>query len=235
MAIFDRFIAYAWTERAVEMAMLKEPQIAMKGWLVDQGIGPETARRTNDLLVHMWFKNESVTEYLQKDAFALYRKINLNEHLVLHWGMAILRFPVFRETAQAIGRLGQYQGEFSKDEIISRVLTKYSNQNTIRRSIGCALKSMVDWSVIQITPQRKYRQSITNIISSPALAEWLFRAIMIGLPEKYWLLHDLIGAMEVFPFRLESHTSVLYSSPHMEIVRDSSGAEIVGIRDNKVK
>jgi hypothetical protein len=235
MAIFDRFIAYAWTERALEMAVKQEPSQSFQNWLIGQGLGKESARRTGNILSRMWFKTASTSEPLLPDALGLFPSLNISEHLVLHWGMGIVHFPVFRETAQVIGRLGLLQGEFTKEEIINRVLMKYSNQSTIQRAIERTIQTMFDWSVIQITPQRKFRQSITNTISSPVLAEWLFRAIMIGLPEKYWILHDLVGAMEAFPFSLKSHTSVLYTSPHMEIVRDSNGAEIVGIRENLVK
>jgi hypothetical protein len=235
MAIFDRFIAYTWAERALEMAVKQEPSEPFQNWLIGQGLGKESARRTSNILSHMWFKTASTNEPLLPDALGLFPSLNISDHLVLHWGMGIAHFPVFRETAQVIGRLGLLQGEFTKEEIINRVLMKYSNQSTIRRAIERTIQTMYDWSVIQTTPQRKYRQSMTNTISSPALAEWFFRAIMIGLPEKYWLLHDLIGTMEVFPFSLESHASVLYTSPHMEIIRDPNGAEVVGKRDTKLK
>jgi hypothetical protein len=231
MPIFDRFIRFTWAEHALEMAMKQEPPKDIQNWLIGQGLGKESSRRTGNILSHMWFKTTSTSEPLLTDALGLFPSLNLSEHLVLHWGMGIANFPVFRETAQVIGRLGLLQEEFTKEEIINRVLMKYSNQSTIQRAIERTIQTMFDWSVIQITPQRKYRQNITNTVPSPKLAEWLFRAIMLGLPEKYWILQDLIGATEAFPFDLKSHTSALYTSTHMNIVRDSNGTEIIGIRE----
>ena len=231
MAIFDRFIHYAWTEHALETAINQKPPKAIQDWLIDQGLGKESARRTGNILSHLWFKTAPMSEPLRTDAIGLFPTLNISDHLVLHWGMAIAQFTIFRETAQVIGRLGLLQGEFTKEEIINRVLTKYSNQSTIRRAIGRTIQTMFDWSAIRITPQRHFQLKPAQSISSPALAEWLFRAIMIETPEKYWLLHDLLGAMETFPFEMKSLNSILYKSTSLTIVRDASGAETIGLRD----
>jgi len=231
MAIFDRFVRYTWAERALEMAINQKPPKAIRDWLIDQGLGNESARRTGNILSHLWFKTVPISEPLRTDAIGLFPTLNIYDHLVLHWGMAVIQFPIFRETAQVIGRLGLLQGEFTKEEIINRVLTKYSNQSTIRRAIERTVQTMFDWSAIRITPQRHFQLKPAQSIFSPALAEWLFRAIMIEKPEKYWLLHDLLGAMETFPFELKSLNSILYKSPYLTIVRDASGAETIGLRD----
>ena len=231
MPIFDRFVRYSWAERALESTINKNPPKSIRDWLIAQGLGNESARRTSNILSRMWIKPSSANEPLRNDALALFPAVDISEHLVLHWGMAIVQFPIFQETAKIIGRLGLLQGEFTKEEIINRVLTKYSNQSTISRAIERTIQTMADWSVIQITPQRNFQLKPTRSIPSPALAEWLFRAIMIETPEKYWLLHDLLGALEIFPFDMKSLNTILYKSPYLTIVRDASGAETIGLRD----
>jgi hypothetical protein len=144
--------------------------------------------------------------------------------------MAVSQFPVFRETAQVIGRLGRLQEEFNKTEIINRVLEKYSNQTTMRRAIERVIQTLTDWSVIKVRSKSMYCIGERHLTISSDIAEWLFRAIMIGEPEKYWLISDLLIASEVFPFDLARHRILLYRSSHMHIVRDSAGTEIVGAR-----
>lgn len=135
MAIFDRFIRYEWTEHTLEMAINQKPPKTIQDWLIEQGLGNEFARRTGNILSHLWFKTAPMSEPLRTAAIGQFPTLNIYDHLVLHWGMAIVQFPLFRETAQVIGRLGLLQGEFTKEEIINRVLTKHSNQSTIRRAI----------------------------------------------------------------------------------------------------
>lgn len=230
MAIFDRFVRYQWVEHTLELAVKNELNRTLQGWLIRQGLGKESARRTSNLLAHLWFDVDASTSTLRTDAINLFRMIDPTEQLALHWGMAIAQFPVFRETAQVIGRLGRLQGEFNKAEIVNRVLEKHSNQTTMRRAVERVIQSMIDWSVIKLASKSRFYYDTYRPLTSPVLAEWLFRATLISNLEKYWLLPDLFGASEIFPFNLEKFGTVLYTSPHITIVRDSAGVEIVGMR-----
>lgn len=230
MAIFDRFVRHQWAEHALELAINEEHPRTLQSWLVGQGLGEESARRTTNLLTHLWSDIGSPTSSLRTDALNLFSKIEPSERLALHWGMAIAQFPVFRETAQVIGRLGRLQGEFNKMEVIHRVLERYSNQTTIRRAVERIIQTMADWSTLRIGSRSAYKFTATCSIRSSALAEWLFRSLLISEPEKYWLLPDILSASELFPFDLESHNVLPHRSMHLAVERDSNGAEIVGMR-----
>ena len=232
MAIFDRFIRYEWAERALELAVQHGSHQSLQNWLIEQGLGTESASRTRNLLSRLWFDVNSSSSKLRADALDLSAALMPKEVLALHWGMAIVQFPVFRETANVIGRLGFLQQEFNKAEIIGRVLEKHSNQTTIRRAVERAIQTMVNWSVLDMTSKSVYRFSTEHSIFSSALAEWLFRSVMIVYPDKYWLLPDLLGSAELFPFDLLHHNITLYQSQYFTIERDSSGVEIIGIRPN---
>jgi hypothetical protein len=230
--IFDRFVHYEWGERALALAIKKESSRDLQSWLVEQGLGSESARRTRNVLSHLWFDFDSSTRTLRADALNLSATLEPKERLALHWGMATIQFPMFRETANAIGRLGLLQQEFNKTEIIGRVLEKHSNQTTIRRAVERVLQTMINWAVLDMTSKAIYRFGVRHSITSSALAEWLFRALMVVYPEKYWLLPDLLGAAEFFPFDLADHNVILYKSTHLTIERDSYGVEIIGMRSS---
>lgn len=231
MAIFDRFIRYQWAERALETAVQNQKPRSLDGWLLSQGLALESAKRTSNLLRNLWFDVDAHTISLQKRAIELVHVIGPSEHLALHWGMAISRFPLFRETAKTIGRLGRLQIEFRKREIVIRMLEKYSNQSTIQRATERVIQTMFEWGVLQKPKKGVYQLSPARVLLAPTLAEWLFRAVMLGEPEKYWLTMDLLRSTDNFPFELEPHTTLLYHSPHLTVERDSYGAEIVGIND----
>lgn len=230
MAIFDRFIRYTWTEHALELAVNEESPLILHDWLLEQGLGKESARRTGNLLYHLWFKADPTTNSLRQDAFALFRTLDLYERLALHWGMAIIQFSFFREIAQVIGRLGHLQGEFTKSEVVGRILEKYSNQTTIQRATERVIQTMVDWNAVELRTYSRYGLASIRSIQTSALAEWLIRAKMAGAPEKYWLVHDLLSATESFPFELGAHSRLLYISSYFTVGRDSFGAETVGLR-----
>jgi hypothetical protein len=230
MPIFDRFIHYEWAEYALELAVKQEHPRALQEWLVAKGLGKESARRTSNLLSRLWFDVNSSTSLLRTDALNLFSTVESTEHLALHWGMAITQFPLFRDTAKVMGRLGRLQGKFTKLEVLSRVLEKYSNQSTINRAAERVIQTMMEWSVITTVSRSIYSIDSSHSIFYPMLAEWLFRSLVITEPEKYWLLPDILSASEIFPFDLDAHMVLLYRSRHLTIERDSNGAEIVGMR-----
>lgn len=230
MPIFDRFIHYEWAEYALEFAVKQEHPRALQEWLITKGLSKESARRTRNILCRLWFDVHPATSLLRTDALIVFSAVESTEHLALHWGMATTQFPLFRETAKVMGRLGRLQGEFSKTEILGRVLEKYGNQSTIIRAAERVIQTMVDWSVITAVSKSMYAIDSSHSIFYPMLAEWLFRSLVISEPEKYWLLPDILSASEIFPFDLDVHRVLLYRSQHLTIERDSNGAEIVGMR-----
>ena len=232
MAIFDRFIRYEWTERALELVIKQESSQTLQRWLIEQGLGKESASRTRNILTHLWFNSDSSNDMLRADALNLFPTLGPNERLALHWGMVMVEFPTFREVASAIGKLGLLQQEFNKREIVGRVLEKHSNQTTMRRAVERVLQTMINWSVIDITSKPIYQFAVKRSVLSPSLAEWLFRSLMVVYPEKYWLLPDLLNAAEFFPFDLSAHNVMLYQSKYLSMERDSFGVEIVGIRSS---
>lgn len=58
------------------------------------------------------------------------------DHLDLHWGVAIIRFSLFRELNRTIGRLGCLQTELGNSLIVGQMLEKYDNQSTISRAVA---------------------------------------------------------------------------------------------------
>ncbi len=230
MAIFDRFIRYEWVEHALELAIQQQNPSSLQPWLLNQGLGKESARRTANLLTLLWFRPNSLMAPLRDKALSLFFSLSSDEHLVLHWGMAICQFPLFRETARVMGLLGRLQGEFTRHEIVQRIIEKYSNQSTVRRAVERIVQTLEDWKILQIQQDGRYELIYTQSIQSSTLAEWLLCTVMAENQEKYWLVTDLYRANEIFPFNLEMHSTLLYDSLSFVLERDSDGEEVVGLR-----
>jgi len=232
MPIFDRFVRYEWAERALEVAVKKESARILQSWLLEQGLGTESTRRTCNVLSHLWLVSMPSTSQLKikEEAIHLFASVAPQDRIALHWGMALLQFPLFHETAQIIGRLGKLQKECHKSEVINRVLERHSNQTTIRRAVERILQTMKDWSILEEKSKGLYLLKGSYSIQSAPLSEWLFRALLSVNTEKYWLLHDLLYAAEFFPFDLSAYHWVLRQSTQLAVERDSFGEEIIGMK-----
>lgn len=231
MPIFDRFVRYEWAERALETAVKREDASKLRDWITKQNLKEESAKRTYNILSHLWISSPSSSEKLRvrENALLLFPSVDSKERLVLHWGISLLQFPIFHETSQVVGKLGKLQKEFHKSEIIDRVLEKHSNQTTIRRAVERVLQTMKDWSVLEEESKGLYSLKGFFYIQSTFLAEWLLYALLSINTEKYWLVNDLFQAPEIFPFASSSFRMPLGKSDIFTIERNSFGEELIGI------
>lgn len=230
MPIFERFVHYAWAEKALEMSIQGVVPSQLRGWLTSQGLSDESARRTANILTRMWFPQEKYTQFLKEEALTQYPKIALSEHLVLQWGMALSVFPSFRETVHIIGRLLRLQGEFRKKEVIARVLEGYGNQSTIQRAVERTIQTLEDWEIVtQEGPVFRGKSPLE--ISQADLAAWLYACLLSVAPERYVPITDLIRSPELFSFEVTHPMRAISSHRYFSVHRDSSDQEIVGVRD----
>ncbi len=204
MPIFDRFIRYAWAERAMELAVQGKSPNSLRDWLISAGVKGESARRTANLLTWLWFPKEENARALRDDALRLFPTLTLEEHRILHWGMAAFVFPTFRQTTRVCGRLLRLQSEFSRQDVVARILEQYSNQTTIKRSVERILQTITDWGLLRFS-DGVYASCSTLPVERPELSGWLVRSLLGSVPEREQLVADVVNASELFPFRRRIH------------------------------
>lgn len=229
MPIFDRFIQYPWAEQALELAVQGEDPFQLRNWLIKQGLGAESARRTANILIRMWFPKEEKFHFQKQEALKLFGKIDKVGHLALHWGMCLSIFPTFRETAQVIGRLFRLQGEFRKIEVISRLLERYGNQATIKRAVERTIQTLVDWDIV-VQDDGIYRGRKPKEICDSSLSAWLYLCLLSAIPDRYVPTTDLIRSLELFPFEIEHPQLAISNHLYFAFHHDASDQEIVGLR-----
>ncbi len=228
MPIFDRFVRYEWAEHALALALNGDSPTELSAWLVAQGLGVESARRTANLLNHLWFPSMQQGQTLRQAAFALYPSCSWREHLALHWGMALCAFPTFHETIQICGRLLHLQGWFYRQDVVNRVLEQHSNQSTIKRAVERILQTLTEWKVLEKSGHQ-YCPSQPLLIDNSELAAWIFRSLLETEPEHYMLKSDLLAASALFPFHFVDSTTILQSSYQFILQRNPDGDEVVGL------
>ncbi len=165
---------------------------------------------------------------LQAEALEIFPVLTSEEHLALHWGMALCVFPSFHETIQIIGRLLRLQGEFRKSEVISRALERYGNQSTLKRAVERIIQTLCDWNVLK-SEANLYRATPLRLVTRPVLSVWLYCCLMSRNLEHYWQIADLIRAPELFPFEVQHPLRLFHNDSHFTVHRDASGDEIVGL------
>ncbi len=230
MPILERFIRYSWAEYALNLATQTASPQVLRPWLEGQGLQGYSPHRTANTLANLWFPKNSNVLALRTQALTLMPALTPAERLALHWGMALVVFPSFRETVQVAGRLLRLQGEFSKHEVVRRVLERHSNQSTMKRAVERTLQSLQDWGVLK-AHRSTYTRLVSQVITQSALASWLYSALLATDPEHHWRMDDLLRANEIFPFEVQNPVFIVHNTASFTIHRDAVGDETVGLKD----
>jgi hypothetical protein len=224
---FDRFLKLEWMDYALDLALMGKPPELLREWLSSQVPVYDTLRKTNSLLMNLWLTPYPETQHLLQQGIDLARQTPLEDRLILHWGMALANFSLFRTTARTMGRLLRLHGQFSTQEIVRRVLEQHSNASTVGRAIARILQSMASWGVVHSEAGR-YHITAMRLLSEPRLSEWLLEAVLITSGKHSWPMVDLLRANELFPLELSQQAMmILHTSKHFTLSREGLDQEIV--------
>jgi hypothetical protein len=228
---FDRFIALEWAKFALEIASLPDPNEKkireLKARLSTLISGEEAIRKTANVLTRLWLEPNSEVAPLANKAINLSPDLLDNEQVVLHYGIALALFPLFRDTCIQVGRLIQLQGMFHRQEVRQRVMEHYSNQGTIPRSVDRILQTLNNWGITAKGERTKYYVN-RKVIKKQSLQLWLLEAAVYSAPEHRILLNDIFRLPDLFPFDFNGEgRKALSLSSGLRIERDGTNHEYI--------
>ena len=170
---FDRFVEYDWVEHALHLAYAGETVNQLKSWLNQRIEGKESARKTANLLTNLWLREYEETARVRNQALSIYPDLVGDERLVLHWGMALTNFSLFRNVSSIMGKLVHLQGYFRKGELTQRLSEIYPNQGTIPRSANRIIQSLENWKVLSANQDGTYSTCQTKKIANQSRENFL--------------------------------------------------------------
>lgn len=231
----DRFISLKWANYSLDVFASdsngQDRYALLQSWLTTEIKGIETARKTSNQLKRLWFDVDMfqpLRTEVAKSAFIdypVYRPI-------LHYGMAINVFPLFRDVSVVIGTLSNLQGFCSRQQIHQRILEKYSNPISVPRAVDRVLQSLVDWGLIHT--QKGVVSLIPLEVTDPEMVAWLIMAITIAQPGQKILLSDLSSLPELLGVTITNVRDVIRTSEAMHLDRDVSYLEVVALEQEKI-
>lgn len=231
---FDRFVTLEWMNYALDLALMGKSPEAMHEWLSSHVSGHDALRKTNNLLTNLWLAPYPETQHLRQQGIDLAQQVPFGDRLILHWGMALANFALFRTTVQVMGRLLRLQGDFQSQEIIARVLELYSNTSTVGRVVSRIIQSVAAWGVIS-NGDGRYRQATLHEVHNPSLVEWVLKVALFADDRHHWVLVDLLRTNELFPFDLTKHGRlILHRSDDFMVSREGLDREVVALANRPV-
>lgn len=225
---FDRFIPLDWANYALILAMMNKPADELRSWLDERIEGKESARKTTNVLVNIWFKEYEQTKDLRARALDFVRAEPGSSRKIFHWGMCLANFPLFWNTANTIGRLIRIQEDFQKSEVKSRLAEQYHNQATINRGVRRILQSLLNWTVISKTKDGRLKNEEKIMVRDNEVLVWLYESALITSHIQPINLIDFIHHPVFFPFQITNQgIDVLRNSDAFILHREGLENDVV--------
>jgi len=228
----DRFLALKWADYAFELFQTKKEEDYLYHSLciyLDSEIeGQETSRKTANQLKRLWLSGDDPYHNLRLAALEISIHTHLELMSILHLGLALNVFPIYRETAKAIGVLDRVIDPIPKKSVSERVLETFGNKSSILRSTDRVLQTLEDWGFI--SSQENY-VSINDIdLQNNHCAEWFIRALVSMRGSHGIAISDLPLIPEKLGITLPNPREIIQQSENLVTSHNLQGLEIIKMK-----
>jgi hypothetical protein len=204
---FIRNINLAWLDAASD-ARLRNDDMQVLREELDQYLkhemeGVESRRKTIDVLIGIWHKTVLVDKSLHAQALDFLLRIPANERIWLHYGLTLLSYPFFRQTAAVIGQFARTGEPVTRLAVKNRLAAEIGHLGSLNRAAERVVASLVNWGIL--THQKKGNLYLPQLqatrTGNPELQCWLLVCALTAHPSDQLPFSDLIRLPELFPFK----------------------------------
>jgi hypothetical protein len=225
----DRFLALKWANYAFELSQTDQDPDRLYGSLreyLDYEIeGEVSSRKTSNQLKRLWLVNDDRFHSLRKHAMSL-PVDRYPEYLpLLHLGMAMAVFPVYRETIRAIGSLHRLIQPIPKQSVSDRVLETFGNRSSIPRIVVRVIQTLADWQIIDVT-EGSIEIKIFSI-KNDDFKEWFVSTLVDLYSETGLSIAEFNLVPEKLNFEIDNLREIIQNSSILTLKRDIDGREVI--------
>lgn len=235
---FDRRIDLEWLDAAAAQAAAGAPTNEMRAYLwslLDGAVSGDkfnSARgKTVTVLTHIWGVRPGPAAALRERAVAQLRESSPDERIALHWAMMIGTYPVFSDTAAAVGRLLTLQGNITLAHLTRRLAEVWGERSTLERAGQRIIRSMIQWGVLRDSAARgMYEAAPRRKKVGPAVGTVLIEALLADAEEASLPLVQLTGHPALFPFDLGVNASDIRGATQFRVHRQGLDSDFVELQ-----
>jgi hypothetical protein len=198
-------IKRAWLDAVLDRLAQTTDEIELRSFLDKQLRaelpGKESRAKASGIILRIWSSIPSERVATRDKAVALLPRISGQERIWLHWGMATLAYPFFRDITEIVGRLLTLQNDFTTAQVQGRMLTTWGDRTTSKEAAQKLITSLVDWGVLGSTKTKGHfllpRKMTT---ASFDLQIWLLQVLLEASAADEIEVQHLLRLPQAFPF-----------------------------------
>ena len=227
----DRFLALKWANYAFELFQTNEDEDylyhSLRAYLDSEIEGDVTSRKTSNHLKRLWLTKDDPYQTLRMAALALPHARSPELLPILHLGLTMNVFPIYRETLRAIGTLERVINPVPKGAVAERVLESFGSTSSVPRAVARIIQTLEDWGFIEVEPKSLKLKHIE--LQDHQLSAWLITALVMANDANGIVLSELPLVPEKLGVKLPNPREVIRTSGNLSINRNLQGLEVISI------
>ncbi len=238
----DRLVRLKWLERTAYLFLAGNEAPAVKTALQEDLQGAFRSNNTKirgsldktiTILMKIWVRPPRDLYLLQREGLKLLSHMPREDHIAVHWGMAMAVYPFWGTVAAHVGRLLRLQGTAAASQVQRRVREQYGERETVSRRVRYVLRSFVDWGVLKETSEKGiYTAGLSLAVDHVELIAWLAEAFLHAHPNGSVALRTVLDSTSLFPFRLSpiSADHLVAVSGRLDVLRHGLDQDLIMLR-----
>jgi len=231
---FDRKLELAWLDATVGECQKTDDAVRIAArldeFLAGEIAGPEARRKTITVLTRIWVRVPQEHHHLRAEALELAGQVRPAERLWLHWGLALLAYPFFRDVAAVVGRLSELQQIFTLSQVQRRLVEGWGQRTTLEHAARRTVRTLVLWEVLaDADAPGHYTLMPRQHTDNETLALWFLAAVLQARGQAEMPLHELLRAPEAVAFELLPYAGAVRRAERFAVSRQGLDVEMVGL------
>lgn len=198
----SRNVKLQWLNKAVELLGENLSETEYK-YALNEYLGFEISsainlRKTREILMTIWFYDDKEINDIRKKAVELMLKYPDYTQPV-HWCMILLVYPVFADICKLIGRISDFQDEFTLAQLKQKLFDEWGERTTLFHSTDKIIATMKELGALSNENRGKYSISRCAINNDKLINFILMVAIKVG-GKSYYTFSEITNMGILFPF-----------------------------------
>lgn len=211
MVGLSRNLKMTWLNKSVELLSENLPETEYKDklneYLSFEIKSPTNLRKTREILMNLWYYENSETQALRTQARSLIDK-DPDNALAAHWCIILATYPIFVDVSRIIGRLSDFEDEFTIKQLKDKIFDEWGERATLFHSIDKIIATMKAMDALKAEKPGRYT-IVKHEVRDDKVNALLASAGMTVENKGNFTLQELRGMSYMFPFKYQIEREML--------------------------
>ncbi len=191
--------------------------------------GAENRAITVQILLKIWAKSDPSYAALHREAVERFSTTETStDRIWLHYGLALLTYPFFRDAVVQAGLLLRRRGTISNSMLKERIIGEIGQLGSLENASRAVMFVLRQWGAIVPTDKRgMYAAGDPMATGDRGLEAWFVRCALHAHRADGLAIGDLLGWPAMFPFRLSLSVDDLRCTPTLDVQRQGGNIDII--------